>query len=109
MSSVPPSRSISVDLAPSVRTVKPEPRGPPTRGDKSKLSAKSESVAGIGFADNTTQCPKIEEVKDETEKDDKVDGQEQHSAPPPTPDVARSKSSEKNYSKPAVITTYSTS
>nr|XP_018669464.1 uncharacterized protein LOC100180910 isoform X1 [Ciona intestinalis] len=82
--SVPHSRSINVELAPSIRTVKPEPRSSDWRADKARPPAKGDKLPGVVFAEDALVPPP------ETAKEDvRTTGndEEVHSAPPPSPDL----------------------
>nr|CAB3262622.1 uncharacterized protein LOC100180910 [Phallusia mammillata] len=84
VSSVPASRSVTVELAPSVRTVRPEPRGSIGRGEKPRIPGKSDSVHGVIY-DESNDLP--DDADDRlAEKELEARDPESQSAPPPTPE-----------------------
>ena len=76
VTSVPASRSVTIDLTPSVTTVKPGPRGPAWRGDRSRCQMKPSVV----YDDSAEDVLSHDQVVMSESKDDQ-------SAPPPSPDL----------------------
>ena len=81
---MPTSRSVTVELAPSVRTVKPEPRSLFWKAEKNRSMARADVQSGIVFSIEEYQPSNLDETKKETEEKEKMGGQV---VPPPTPDI----------------------
>ncbi|XP_076810346.1 uncharacterized protein LOC143453083 isoform X2 [Clavelina lepadiformis] len=82
VTSVPASRSVTIDLTPSVTTVKPGPRGLAWRGERSRGQMKPSVV----YDDSAEDVLSHDQVVMSESKDDQ-------SAPPPSPDLNQEQSS----------------
>ena len=90
VTSVPHSRSVMVDLSPSVRTVRPEPRSMLWRSEKNRnVAGKNDLQPGIIFSIDEQQARIGAEGNGTNENDafDKEKVTEGQVVPPPTPDL----------------------